>query len=250
MSAADIVYTPRFVGSEHLVRGRDNRITCPVYRAGALVAVTAVGSSAAVYRADGTLVGTFSVTVLSSIPGATIPSATLASEQYSSAWRIEWSLVMPDGIPHVFKRMAVLGRSALYPVVTDADLLRRHSDLADQRPASMTSFQDYLDEAWAEVVHKIRQKGSLPHLVSDPEDLRYVLMYETLAGIYLDWSLAPGSDSKWAAMAVHYQGKAKEAWGTLSLQFDMNEDGAADEVRSASPVTFLGTAGNDWNDWT
>lgn len=246
MSAADTVYTPRFSGHENLVRGRDNICTCPVYRDGALVAPTVLGSSCIIYRADGSVQGTKSITIPGNIARVTITEASLASEAYSDWWRLDWSLLMPDGVVHVFTRSAALGRRALYPVVTDLDLFRRHSDLVNQLPSGHTSYQSWIDEAWAEVVHRIRQKGSLPHLVCAPEDLRFVLLYETLANIYRDFISIPGDTSKWQALKIDYDAKAQRAWAELALRYDSDEDGHADEQRPATPVTFLGASGDWW----
>lgn len=58
MSAADTSYAPRFSGHENIVRGRNNTCSCPVYRNGALVTPTALGSTCVIYRGDGTVFDT------------------------------------------------------------------------------------------------------------------------------------------------------------------------------------------------
>lgn len=247
---ATLLYTARFAGPELFVRGRANVITCPVYRDGALVAPTALGSSVTITRPDqSTLVLAGSVTVVGSIAQYTILAADLAGQLLGEGWRVEWSLVLPDmADPHVFRRSAIVGRSALYPVITDEDLFRRRGDLRGFL-GDGESYQGDIEEAFTEICHMLGQGGSLAHLVMDPESLKYVELYKTLAIIYGRFSTAPPgeSDANWPDLAATYETRFSESYKTLGVKYDTNDSGVADtKRRAAHPVTFLGVAGDDW----
>ena len=244
MSTTDPLYSARFAGPELLQQGRSNSLTCPLYRDGALVAPVA-GGTCAIYRADGTLVESGTAVVAASI--ATYTTSTLATETRGEGWRVSWTLTV-GGIPSTFDRMAALCRRHLFPVVTDADLTRKHSDLDDLRPSGLSSYQSKIDDCWEELVHDIRQKGSIPHLVMAAEDLKFVLLYRVLSGIYYDFNQG---NSTWLQRAQDYQRKAQEAFDGLSFKYDTADTGVADaEKRAMSPVTIL-ASGGDWggNGW-
>ena len=236
-------YTLRVAGPELLERARDNLITAPIYRDGALVAPSS--GTCTVLRPDGSQVAAPSVTVVSSVARATVTAASLAGLAFEEGWTVEWALVMPDGHTHTFRRSAALVYRRVYPVITDTDLLRRHSDLATQRPASMASFQNFIDEAWKEVVHRLRAKGSLAHLVMEPESLRFALVYKSLELIFRDWAITASTDEKWAMLATDYGQKFIEDWGLLQFRYDEDRTGKADEAtkRAAQPPLFLSSNG-------
>ncbi len=245
MSAADTLYAPRFAGPELIERGRTNTLTCPVYRDGALASPT-TGDTVSIYRPDGSLLVTATITKVSNVATYPLLASTMSAESYGENWVVEWALTMPDGVVHTFRRDMALCRRSLYPVVTDADLVRRHNDLAELRPSTLTSYQDYLDEAWVEMLHRLRQGGSLAQLICSPEDLRYVHLYRTLELIFRDFMVTAAADSKWATLAQSYADQGKAAWGQLAVKYDTNEDGVMDSNRRAmAPVTFLGCGGED-----
>ena len=233
----------RFAGPEILQKGSANTISCPLYRDGALVVAT--GGNVAILRADGTQAVSASVSIAANI--ATYTTPTFSSEALGENWRIVWTITWSGG-SGVFDRMAALCRRRLFPVVTDADLLRRHSDLNNIKPPDVASFQDYLDEAWVELLHTLRQKGNFPQLILSPEDLRYVHLFRTLEAIFNDFTVRSGQGEKWPALAADYRSKAKEAFNSLSLVYSSADDGLPDSRRRpAQSVTFL-AAGGDW--WT
>lgn len=239
MSTSDTIYTARLAGPELLQQGRANSLTCPLYREAALVAPSS--GSCAVYRADGSVVETLTVSVVASV--ATVTTSSLAGETRGENWRVEWTLVVA-GLACTFDRMAALCRRRLFPVVTDADLIRKHSDLATLRPTGTDSYQPYIDDCWEELLHDVRQKGSIPHLVMAPEDLKFVLLYRVLNSIYNDFNRS--QNGTWLQRAQDYERKAKEAFDGLSFKYDTSDSGVADaKRRSVSPVTIL-TSGGEW----
>ena len=237
MSAADTLYSAQFRSPELLERGRDNAITCPVYRLGALVAPTS--GTVSVYRADQTaVVNAQAVTISGSIARYTVPSASLASLQYEEGWLVEWSLAMPDGVTHTFRRDGALVRRRLYPVVSDADLLRRHSDLTQLRAPSVSSYQDYIDEAWAVIENRLITTGKRPWLVMSASAFRDAHMALTLHLVWLDYATSAGDSSRYQQLADHYGRGYEEAWSRLTFAYDETDENKVSERRTGGAPTL------------
>ena len=234
MASTDTLYTALFRSPTLIERGRDNELVCVVYRDGVIVAPTAAGSSVSIYSRDSTIVDAAAITVTDSKATYTLPAATVADEDLAEGWRVEWTLVIA-GETHVMRNDAALVRARLYPVITDLDLYRRHPDLNPSHDASLvpsgTNYQEFLDEAWAELQNALIAKGSRPNLIMTPSSLRAVHLYKVLEMIFLDFSSTSG-DGKYDGLADRYAGKAAEAWRDLNFLYDADDSGEADDVRA------------------
>lgn len=233
----------RFAGPELLERGRTASLRCPLYRDGDVVAASS--GTLRIYRPDGTTAA--EITVTAETWGASATSPALSSESLGDGWRIEWRLVV-GGAAYTFDRMAALCRRRLHPVVSEGDLYRRHSDLPNLKPSGKETYQDYLDDSWEELLHVLRQKGTLPHLILSPEDLRYVHFYLTLQLIFADFAVSQPTNAVWQQTSDNYRRSYRDALQGLTLRY-APDDGATGGARAASPVTFLASGGEGWQDW-
>jgi hypothetical protein len=129
----------------------------------------------------------------------------------------------------------------LAPVATDADLLRRHPDLASYYPSGWTSWQDALDEAWAMIEGRLEAMGRRPYLVLSPEALRPIHLATTLEIICRGLSGAGDPQNKWLVLADHYRDENEAAWSRTSLVYDQDDDGqeAARRRRAVSTSVWL-----------
>lgn len=232
----------RLLTPDYLVRGVDNTISCPLYLGGALVAPSA--GTVSVYDASNTaVVSGATVTVAGSVASYTVPAAVLpASLALGMGWRVEWTLTVA-GVATVYRNTAGLVRSLLAPVVTDADLYRRESGLDPSGAAplsSLTTFQDYIDEAWVTLHGKLVGKGSLPHLICEPAALRESHLLLTLALIFEDFKTRLSETH--AQKADQYMARFEKAWSELAFEYDKSDSGQSDgrRKRSASPTLWLG----------
>lgn len=242
---ARVDYTARLLGPYYLERGRPNELVLGMYRDGALVAPSA--GTVSVFDASGTArVDAAAVTVTDSQATYTVLSAVTSSLALESGWRVEWSLSMPDTFVHVVRADAALARCRLHPVITDADLLARHSDLTALRPSSMASYQGYVDEAWREIVARLEAAGRRPYLVLSPEALRPVHLNGTLAIIFRDFGGTGAEDNKWSRLAEHYETAYQAAWGSVSLVYDETDSGSASGVRRAGMQPSVWTNGRTY----
>ena len=246
MSTSETLYTAR-LSSDWIERGRAQTIKCPVYRDGAL-AVPASGTVSVFNAAGAAVVGAQAVTVASSVAEYTLSAGSTTGESLGLGWRIEWTLALPDSVSHVFRVDAGLVRRRLYPVISDVDLKRRHSDLDDLRSADASSYQDFLDEAWQDLIDRLSARGSLPFLIMEPGALRRCHLFHTLQLIFLDFSSSAG-DGRYLDLAEQYRKEFEDAWGQLRFSYDYDHDGEADkdgqEKKSPHAVVWLG--GSRWH---
>lgn len=244
MSAADTIYAALLSGPELLERGRDNRCTCPVARAGAAVAPSA-GTFTAL-DGSGMAVVSGAVSVVGGVASFTVLASALAGRSLAEDWTVEWALAMPDGVSHTFRRSAALCRRRLYPSITDSDLIARHSDLGELRPSSQASYQGQIDAAWEELLSFLRQQGSLPHRIISAEELRLPHLFGTLALIFTDFMLTAGGEARWAALADKYSREAFHARQRITVRFEVDDSGGSSPTMAGRGSTFLCDATEGW----
>ncbi len=237
-------YQTRFLTPAYLERDRATPLSLGVYTAGALAAPSS--GTISIYDDSNTaVVSAAAVTVSGSMATYTLASATVSSKALGAGWRVEWSLVMPDTYTHVFRQDAALVRVRLAPVVTDTDLLERHTDLTSLRPSSQTSYEGYVLSAWRDIVGRLEGNGRRPYLIISPEALRPVHLYLTLSIIFRDFSVTVGDGSKFEALADRYEKMYQDAWAALSFTYDENDEGvgSANKKTPAQATVWLNGRG-------
>jgi hypothetical protein len=247
MSSSDTEYAPRFSIPEFIERGRDNKITAPVYRNGTLVAP--VSGTVSVYKADQTaVVNAAVVTIAGSVASYTIPAVSIGSLVLEDGWLVEWTLTMPDGVAHVFRRDGALVRRRLYPVIADIDLLRRHRDLGQLREAGVTSYQDYLDEAFCMIENRLIGGGKRPYLVMSPAAFREAHVCLSLHLIWNDYATSAGDTSRYQQLADSYGQAYENAWQQLTFHYDVTDENVVnvDRRNSGSPTLWLNSTGGQY----
>ena len=248
MPVHDTIYQARLLLPDLIERGRDNVLTCPVYKDGDKSHPTS--GTISVYDASNReIVSAAAVSIVANIATYTLTAATLAGRALEEGWRIEWALVF-SGVTVTFRNDAALVRYQLAPVVTDLDLYRLHPDLDPADSASLvpsgTNYQTWIEESWITLQLRLINVGNRPNLVMSPSSLREYHLYSTLELIARHFSTSTGQ-GKWAVLADSYSARAEKSWDTLNFTYDADDDGQADSNRrrAGQPVTFLGGAG-DW----
>lgn len=246
--AASVDYSARFLVPAYMERDRDTYLSLGVYTAGALAAPSS--GEIAIYDASNValLAAGTAVTVTASVANYTLLASTVTAKALGAGWRVEWSLVMPDGHTHLFRQDGALVRVRLSPVITDADLLARHTDLTSLRPAALSSYQGYIDEAWRDVLGRLEAAGRRPYLVISPEALRQVHLFTTLELIFRDFAGSGDPTNKWTMLAEHYSKEGERAWANLSLVYDETDSGTGSARRRAGMTSMFLTSrgGPSW----
>lgn len=232
---AEVLYTARFQLPTLIERGRANLIQCPVYRAGALVQPSS-GTVAIYDQTNTAVVSAAAVTITSSIAGYSYnPASTLTC---CEGWRVEWALVMLDGVTHTFRNEAALVRNLPSPSVTEADLYRRVSSLDPSGTAPISKSADYadkIDEAWVHICNRLIEAGNRPNLIVSPSALRDAHLLLVLAMIFEDF--ATRLNAAYIEQARLYRDQFAAAWGRVRLTYDLGDDGAADIGKKATQST-------------
>lgn len=232
--------TARLPLPDLIVQAQEHRLECPLYRDGALVAP--VSGTVTVYDANGrAVVDAQAVTITDSVATYTVPAALTSGRARGMGWRVLWSLTLADGSVVTPRNDAALVRTLLYPVVTDADLIARAPALnpaVNHRISKNENYQPFLDEAWLEIQQRLIATGNRPNLVTTPHALRSVHLYLTLSLIFDD--LAARMDGHYGERAAHYRALYREAWASLNLSKDVDDDGVADEQAApAEPIWWF-----------
>jgi len=238
--ATNRYYTPRIRVPDILERAKAFNAELPVYRDGSLV----VPSLATFRLVDGNgddVIAETPATITANISTYAISSGQIpVTLSYSDSYMQYWNLTLSGEI-YEFKRPCALARSALYPVVVDLDLEAEYSSISQIRPQGDASFQVKLDEAWAKLIQRIRNNGSLEYLIMSPDTLRDCHMNLTLYLIFKDASSAGmGIDNTYMDHAREHLESYEKAFSRLTFKYDIDQDGIIDpKKRAGFPVIFL-----------
>jgi len=250
MSISNIPYAPQIKTIELLERGKQQTTELPIYREGALATISAVRYT--LYKPDQTkLVDYASGTFPGNVPQYVHTAGNLVNTlNLGEGYLQEWEITI-GSTPYTFRRLAAVVRRRLYPVVSDNDLYATYKQLSALRPSSITSYQDYIDEAWYNLLTRIRQEGSgLEYLVMDPEALRPAHINLSLYYIFRDFHSSLGqSNGRFLDLATEHHAQYQAAWKTINWRYDSGHDGFPDDPNervAKQPVIYLSRPGNYW----
>ena len=141
----------------------------------------------------------------------------------------EWSVTI-ESVVHTFRRMVSLVLRRLYAVVSDIDLIAVYTDLEELRPSSITSYQKYIDDAWFQIMRKIRQRGSFEYLVLSSESLYEAHRHLALYLIFRDFHSSLGASSgRYYDLALEHMKMYDIEFKSINWLYDQNHDNKADD---------------------
>jgi hypothetical protein len=235
-------YSPRIRIHDVIERAKSTTVDLTVYYNGA-----AVTPSAATFRlaspSNGDTIATTSATIVGStvqysISASEIPSTLSLSDGYMQYWTLTIS-----GEVHTFKKPTAISLSSLYPVITDLDLEAEYSDLASIRPSTMNSYQTYLDEAWVQLIQRIRDQGNLEYLIMSPQSLRSCHKNLTFYLIFKDMDSSGLGEGRYLELAKEHRKEMEFDFKRLKFTYDQSQSGYPDDVnKQRSAVSVIYTA--------
>jgi hypothetical protein len=168
-----------------------------------------------------------------------LPNSSLLGEGYIQEW---WIKI--DGYGHVFRRMSALVLRRLYPVVSDIDLTAIYSDLEEVRPSTLTSYQKYIDDAWFQILRKIRNKGmGFEYLVMSADSFYEAHRHLSLYLIFRDFHSSLGqSNGRFLDLAQEHQRMFMTEFDSINFIYDQehqNKPEDKDSRKAAKPVIYL-----------
>ena len=250
MASSGIPYAPQIKTIELLERGRPQTTELPVYRDGALATIAAVKYT--LYKPDQSkLVDSATGTYAGNIPQYVHSDGSLVTSlQLGEGYLQEWEITIGSN-SFLFRRMAAVVRRRLYPVVSDVDLFSTYKQLSSLMPSTISSYQDYIDEAWYTIIMKIRQEGGgLEYLVMDSESLRSAHINLSLYYIFRDFHSSLGqSNGRYLDLATEHHQQYKSDWKGINWRYDSGHDGFPDDANervAKDPVIYLSRPGQYW----
>ena len=209
-----------------IVAGSESILTCPLYRSAALV--NATSCSATVRNASGQSMATGGA-VVANVARLVLAGATTTAWLRTHGYAVEWSIGTASGTVDA-RQDAFVCRTALYPVITDGDLIRRHSilDPASRAAAVVGStVQDAIDEAWTELMLRVIEQGRRPQLVLSPSSLREAHLYLALSIVFGD--IGASSGGQYGIQSQEYRRLFEDAFARVRWVYDSDDDGIPDE---------------------
>lgn len=217
-----------FPHPHEVVATRDTVIKAPVYDTGALLAPT---SGTVTIRDESyvIIVNAAPVTISGDIAQYTVPADTFPAEDISELLYVEWSLVFGASLTIVADNDGVLVARELRPVITDEDLYQRLSSLdpsATYTITTRTSYQDYIDSAWRDLISDMIEDGTRPHWIRSPSSTRQAHVELTLARIFED--LASRNQPAYLQQAEQFHKNYRRQYGKMTALIDKDDDGQVD----------------------
>jgi len=168
-----------------------------------------------------------------------LPTDKQLGEGYIQEW---WIKI--DGVAHTFRRMASLVLRRLYPTVSDIDLTAIYTDLEEVRPSSITSYQKYIDDAWYQILRKIRNKGmGYEYLVMSADSFYEAHRHLALYLIFRDFHSSLGqSNGRYLDLAQEHQRNFLQEFDSINFIYDeehTNKPADKDRRKAGKPVIYL-----------
>lgn len=244
MSTDATIYAARIRYTELLCRAETNTTELKIYQNGSQVIPTS--AKITVLKPDGSgIVQDIAATVQESgtmtyvINASKLPATLTLGEGYL----IEWNATI-DGNEYIFRRTAAVTLRKLYPTVSDIDLTEEYANLDSLRPASMTSYEQYILSAWTEILRRIRNTGmGYEYLVLSPEAFHDTLKHLALYKIFKDFHSSLGqSNGRFYDLSQLHYGHYKREYDSITFIYDENHQGRTDEPDDRTkgrPVIYL-----------
>lgn len=234
---------------ELLERGKAQNTEIKVYRSGAQLVPTAATYTLIKPTGADLLTGaTANIDVNGTVSYAHTAEQLANTEALGEGYVQEWTLTI-DSEQYLFRRMAALVRRRLYPVVSDIDLTATYSDLDNLRPSSLTSYQQYIDDAWYQILRRIRNKGmGYEYLMMSPESFFECHRHLSLYLIFRDFHSSLGqSNGRYLDLANEHYKLYRDEFDTINFIYDTDHDGEADDANKRTrgqPTIYLTRPGD------
>lgn len=203
--------------------------TMEVYRDGVLVAPSSATYS--LQSPTGVVVATPTAAIVSGVATVTVPDT--AVDELNEGYRELWTITI-DGVDYTKYRDAVVCKSPIRCPIADVDLEALYPDLAQNLGTTATSFQTFIDQAWARILRKLRASGDLPYIIVQASSLYDSTQHLALHMVYMWWYGQTGGGHLREQADYHLE-QYKSEWATVSYEVDRDQDGVADDRDRVSP---------------
>lgn len=213
-------------------RGVTQTLTFVVLKDGELATVSA-GTITILDEVGTVIVNAAALTISSgtctySLNASLVPATLQPSER----WQVTLSLTV-SALTETIVKDAVLALHALHPIMADADLLARHSDLATLLPSNRTSWFSHIDAAHEVIGRRLLSRGRRPWLVMSPWSFYDCHLNLALSLVFSDLETYTSGSGKYAEMAAKYMQDYESAWTNLEFHYDAAASGNVRDAASS-----------------
>ena len=247
---SDTPYAAHIRITELLERDKAQSTELKIYRAGVQIVPTA-GTYTLKKPTGPAIVENASLTIAVSGTVSYLHSTSELSStlQLGEGYVQEFTLTI-DGDVYLFRRMASLVLRRLYPVIQDGDLTATYSDLDSLRPSNLTSYQLYIDDAWYQILRRIKNQGmGYEYLVMSPESFFDAHRHLTLYLIFRDFHSSLSAEGRYLELSQEHYRLYREEFDSISFTYDQNHDTNADDADKRTrgrPTIFLSRPARDY----
>lgn len=216
------LYSARFNGPTLIERDKAQTITVDLERGGSDPTITS--ATFTLYDSGGSKVidGTVATISGGEISGS-IGETDLDGKSYGLGWLVQFDATI-GGKVYRFLNDAALCLARLYPPVGHTDLVNRHSDVANLLATGVTSLQQYIDDAWADITNRL-YSDSIPFFrLRTPSAFRAAMFSRSFTLIFRDYSTLLDPGDRYAELADRYDAQFEEDIGKIRSKMDTGED--------------------------
>jgi hypothetical protein len=216
------LYSARFLGPTLIERDKAQTITVALERDGSDPTISS--ATFTLYDPGGTKVidGTAATISGGDISGA-IGGTDLDGKSYGLGWLVQFDATIGGNV-YRFLNDAALCLARLYPPVGHTDLVNRHSDVANLLATGVTSLQQYIDDAWADITGRL-YSDSVPFFrLRTPSAFRAAMFSRSFTLIFRDYSTLLDPGDRYAELADRYDAQFEEDIGKIRSKMDTGED--------------------------
>lgn len=227
-------------------RARDQVLSVRIYKNSSTAQV--LSATISIFDENGTaIVDEESASISAYIPSYSLTSAEIpATMTLSDKLQIRWTVTIDDGSNPdqvmIFTQQAYLVRTILFSVVSNADVLSRHPDLAYQLPSGTSTWDSFIDEAWQSINTRLIGLGRRPQLILNNYALYEPHILLSLALIYRSLAINTVSSSRFGELATLYKKEYEETFKSLVLDYDADQNGLISEPEqriATRPIVLL-----------
>ena len=237
---SDTLYSARFSGPTLIERNKAQTVSVTIARDGGNPTISS--ATFTLYDSAGNkVIDATTATIASGTVSGSVASGDLSDYDFGQGWLVQFDCTI-GGAVFRFYNDAALALARLYPPIAHADLVRRHSDVANLLASGVTSLQQYIDDAFADICSEL-YSASVPYWrMRTPSALRAAMFSRCFELIFRDYSTLLDPGDRYAELADRYAEQYQIDIEQIRSKMDNAEDGNLTENNlSTASVIQLST---------
>jgi len=218
----DTLYSARFSGPTLIERDKAQTVSVTIERDGSDATITA--ATFTLYDVGGNiLIDGTAATISGGTLSGSVGASDLDGKAYGSGWLVQFDATI-GGKVYRFLNDAAICLARLYPPIGHSDLVKRHSDVANLLAAGVSSLQQYIDDAWADLTGRLYSDSCPFWRLRTPSAMRAAMFSRSFQLIFRDYSTLLDPGDRYAELADRYAEQYDEDVEKIRAKMDTGED--------------------------